>query len=240
MSNLTAAEQARADAYNVLLQRRSDWWRDRTKALDTVLHDPTPENLAAFEALGGQASLVDVKAEEDAFADQLIQAAVDFHRGQRTMDSGEFLSVLTHAGRNAGPRMLYVLDHLGGIAPGEYLDIVPWVWSLAEFPGQAMSNSQWLALWGKAGFTIDGEIAPRPKQPLRLWRGAPRSHRRGMSWTDDRARAQWFADNRMDRDNRVWTALVEPRRLLARIHEVGRGENEWVINTRALTIEEAT
>ena len=59
-----------------------------------------------------------------------------------------------------------------------------------------------------------------------------------MAWTDDRATAEWFARAgiRGREASQVWTADVAPDRLLAWIHEGGRRESEYVINTRGLRV----
>ncbi len=62
---------------------------------------------------------------------------------------------------------------------------VPDVWSAAEYPGRALEDDEWSALFEHAGFTVNGVRAERPTEPLVLFRAAPEEHRLGWSWTDD-------------------------------------------------------
>jgi hypothetical protein len=82
----------------------------------------------------------------------------------------------------------------------------------------------------RCGYLVNGHPAPRPVEPVTLYRGATPARARGMSWTDDRDRAEWFA-RRFDDSARVWTATLKPHDLLARIHapDGGRGEHEYVV-----------
>jgi hypothetical protein len=106
---------------------------------------------------------------------------------------------------------------------------------MAEYPegSGGMSRVTWLQVFALAGYTVDGEPAERPGGPLTLYRGAPPSRRLRMAWTDHRATAERFAHGglRGRELGRVWTAEVAPDRLLARMHEGGRGESEYVVNT---------
>lgn len=89
-----------------------------------------------------------------------------------------------------------------------------------------------------ARYTVDGQSATRPRSPLRLYRGSAEQFRDRWSWTDDQSRAEHFATVLRTRlPGIVWTAEIEPWRLFCRIHEHGRGESEYVLDTLGLVIE---
>lgn len=136
--------------------------------------------------------------------------------------------VVHRLGRIWGPYVLDVLHTAGALTADT---------ATLAGPG-GMPRASWLRVFALAGYTVDGERAKRPAGPVRLYRGAPRSHRFRMAWTDDRATAEWFARAgiRSREASQVWTADVAPDRLLARMHEGGRGESEYVINTRGLRV----
>jgi hypothetical protein len=116
--------------------------------------------------------------------------------------------------------------------------MVPAVWSGAEHPLGYLDREAWSDLFWLAGYTYNGRRRARPRLPRRLYRGADEAHRDGWSWTDDRAVAKWFADRPMHHTpGRVWTAVVEPARLLARITTERPGEAEWVVDTDGLAID---
>jgi hypothetical protein len=116
--------------------------------------------------------------------------------------------------------------------------MVPAVWSGAEHPLGYLDREAWSDLFWLAGYTYNGRRRARPRLPRRLYRGADEAHRDGWSWTDDRAVAKWFADRSMHHTpGRVWTAVVEPARLLARITTERPGEAEWVVDTDGLAID---
>lgn len=120
-------------------------------------------------------------------------------------------------------------------------------WKSAEYPEFAIGTEAWRVIFAHAdGLVTDldadeqRETPPVPSEPVRLYRGAITSRAAGMSWTGDQARAEWFADRwngRLDDTAHVWTAVVEPERILARF--VRRNEDEYVVVTEGLDIERA-
>jgi hypothetical protein len=68
--------------------------------------------------------------------------------------------------------------------------------------------------------------------------GAVAERRADWSWTDSLDIAQTYAHSGIGGrpQSTVWTAEVDPARLLARISE--RNEDEYVVNTKELTIHE--
>lgn len=187
-------------------------------------------------------TLEEMKQGEMARADRLVRAAAIEFAGNDPdlrMDADTFGTLLAYLGRVYGPHALYRLDRLDAIQPDAYAESVSRVWSLAEYPGHALYRQDWRRLWRKAGFTMDGVPAERPTGPVRVWRAATPRHKGSFAWTDDRERALWFLRHRRE-GGRLYTALVPPERLLARIHESGRRESEWIVDTRGVTIEEET
>jgi hypothetical protein len=169
-------------------------------------------------------------------ADRLINAALTEFARTRSMSADTMLDLLGYVGRVYGPRALFMCDYFKALAPDAYAEAVPTVWSLAEYPGRAMSRQDWRKLWAKAGFTVDHVPADRPTNAVRVWRSSWAKDKGNMSWTDDRERAEWFLKTRFGK-MRLYTVLAPPANLLARIHEAGRGESEWIVDTRGLKIE---
>lgn len=104
-------------------------------------------------------------------------------------------------------------------------------WISARRPTLVMKWEGWNALYRAIGYTVDGELAPLPERPVRMWRGAHRNHRMNQSWTTDRGLAAAFAQGP---GRGLWTALVEPSRILVTL---GGNEPQSVIDTEGLTVE---
>ncbi len=144
---------------------------------------------------------------------------------------------LSRVGRDHGPSLLVALVDEGLLTVEAAAKAVPSAWCGVEFPNRALDNTDWRHLFHLAGYTVDGVPSERPASPLRLFRGAVPDHRGGWSWTEDRELAEWFADRPHNcGQGQVWTAVVEPWRLLARITEERPGESEYVVDTQGLVI----
>lgn len=110
-------------------------------------------------------------------------------------------------------------------------------WTACEWPGRAASADLWLGVLGNAldietEYLLESEVRPKSELPesVTLYRGAPEDAARGMSWTDNLERAQWFASRFPGYlDGNVYTVEATPDMVLARFHE-SRGENEWVLD----------
>ncbi|WP_140403791.1 MULTISPECIES: hypothetical protein [unclassified Nocardioides] len=138
-------------------------------------------------------------------------------------------------GRNAYPGLVISLYNEGLLNSDVAATVVPSAWSAAEFPSLQLEQEEWRDLFDLAGYTVDGKRAARPGASLSLWRGAIPEHRLGWAWTDDREVAEWFAARPHNSGRgRVFTAEVEPSRLLARISEQRPGESEYVVDARGL------
>jgi hypothetical protein len=144
-------------------------------------------------------------------------------------------------GRDEAPYLLVELWdqlHLGVLAAG-----INDAWCDAEYPLRCLPASSWWELMELAGvergrtWLDKGKVRTiRHKLPLTLYRGATEEHRAGWSWTSSLAMAQSFATGglRGRAQGQVWTAQVEPTRLLARIS--GRDEDEYLVDTDGLEI----
>jgi hypothetical protein len=62
----------------------------------------------------------------------------------------------------------------------------------AEHPEESRGAAEWVGLFRPAGCTVNGERSERLAAPVRLYRKAPKSRRRRVSWTSDRAIAERF------------------------------------------------
>lgn len=149
-----------------------------------------------------------------------------------------FLTAKAILGRVHGPALLFDMYYSGRLSKKDLALVIGHVWSDAEYPARSFDPSEmWLELFEDAGYTVDSKPAERPTTALRLYRGATVEYKTGWSWTDDLDVAQRFAGDLVGRaPGRVWTALVQPVDLLARLN--GREENEYVVNPEGLTIEE--
>lgn len=153
----------------------------------------------------------------------------------REPTADEVETIMGRLGRVHAPWVLgelYCYDLLGDDVATA---LVGQAWSIAEYPEDALGCDLWLELFDLAGFTVDGKAAPRPTQPLTLYRGAPEDRRARMAWTDSVDEAQRFATGLRTRETgELWTATVEPWRLLT--VDNGRTEHEHVINPDGLEI----
>jgi hypothetical protein len=99
---------------------------------------------------------------------------------------------------------------------------------------------EWLCSGGSEGegeYLNETNVRPNTELPqsITLWRGAIAKHRRGLSWTDDRDRATWFAgrfNGTLAKTAHLYRLDVTPEMVLARFSK--RGESEWVLSPEAL------
>lgn len=106
---------------------------------------------------------------------------------------------------------------------------------------ERFSDAEWIERFRAEGFTVDGEPAELPAEPLTLYRGASLSRHRGLSWTTSQGVAMRFATSEGQRHHmwRLW--LIEqcpPDAMLAMWH--GRYEGEVIIDPAELPIREWT
>jgi hypothetical protein len=154
----------------------------------------------------------------------------------------EFEARLCRAGRVKGPRLLFEAWFGREIDRDVLAVCIGAVWSGAEYPFGAMTQSIWRELFDAAGYTVDGKPAKRPVGPTRLYRGSIPTLRRRWSWTTDRALAERFARGYVDggflgrMPGKVYVLDVPPESLLCAIND--RRESEYVVDTRGLKIRE--
>jgi hypothetical protein len=149
---------------------------------------------------------------------------------------------LTHyRGGHELPMVLWDAAVRRQLDPAEFPAALAEAWSSHDAPESALPTNEWVGFFSEAGFTINSAAAERPAEPLTLFRGTTPGRRRRMSWTEDRELAQFFADRteRFGLVAHVYTAVVEPVQLLARITDIRPGESEWVVNTVGLKIARA-
>jgi hypothetical protein len=106
-------------------------------------------------------------------------------------------------------------------------------WDLCGHPMQVLPRERWVALFRLAGYTHEFVPAPRPVEAVRLFRGSDEAGAEGMSWSSRLDVARWFAVQRAG--GRVWSAVVEPWRLLAFM--AGVSEDQTVVDTAGLVAE---
>lgn len=170
------------------------------------------------------------------------ELAMWFHRRGEPITAEEWNRAAARVGRNPATALLLFTNDL--LAPDVLPGAVADAWQSAEFPLSFLTRADWLDLFGRAGYTVDGSPAPRPSEPQRLYRGCGVRLSRRWSWTPDRDLAQWFADR--------WPTLGEaavfevdasPSAMLATFTGTGddarHGESEVVLNTKGLRIRRA-
>src|SRR5262249_37003170 len=125
----------------------------------------------------------------------------------------------------------------------EYWKLLREIWMNAECP--SCNKTIWLSLFQAEISQRDhlmeaadhDSFAALPAR-VRLFRGArDKKAIRGMSWTTDRDRGEWFANRYQAKRDRpsLLTCEIPKDRLLA--YFVGRDENEAVIDPRRIPIE---
>ena len=153
----------------------------------------------------------------------------------------EFESAWAIAGRNHAPAMLFDWFYGGRLLREDMCAVVIAVWTSAEFPQDVLTVDQWCRFFAMADY-------PKPSGPLTLYRGATKGRARGMAWTSDRNKAQWFADRFArfatgKQDDRfgpayVYTVATPPGAVLAVADKIlaegGRGEREVIVDPRLL------
>ncbi len=94
-----------------------------------------------------------------------------------------------------------------------------------------VGQREWVSMFRTAGFVTDDEkYRPFPTEPLTVYRGTTWGGRRGMSWTEDRERAGWFA-GRWNPTALVFEVRIDPAAVLARLGVPGgRDEHEVVVD----------
>lgn len=154
------------------------------------------------------------------------------------MTAGDYEGALAAAGRNAGPYLLFEWILSRRIGWPKVRDLILGVWSAAEHPEHQLGTREWVHLFRKVGFVSEPPEQPSPTESLELYRGSAWSRRRGMAWTWDRGRAEWFAarSSWLGLPGLLFSATVAPEHILAMAHDSdqGRAEAEVVISPAGL------
>jgi hypothetical protein len=135
-------------------------------------------------------------------------------------------------GKNARPRLLFDWWSSGQLTVEDLRALMPDAWQMSEGPQEKLGVAAWVFLFRCAGFISDANH-PQPREPLTIYRGATWGRRRGMAWTTDREKAEWFA-NRFSvlREALVYEITVGPEVVLALFD--GRNEAEVVVEPAKL------
>lgn len=147
------------------------------------------------------------------------------------------------------PTLLWELAHDGlntDVIGALTLPVFDW----SEEPMRHLDLAQWRELFKISGYRelddprvrsgVLATPANRPRGPLRLFRGSTPQGKRGMSWTTSQEVAEIFAEAAETLSGRqagIYTATVDPRRLLGRRVGMEFGSDEYVVDTRGLQIE---
>lgn len=118
--------------------------------------------------------------------------------------------------------------HQAGLPTAILTEHLASTWSTVEYPDRLLDHRHWRTMFEHAGYTRNGHPAPKPTQPVRLWRGSTPQRRTDWSWTTDRDVAHQFGHLRKGYRpvGQLWTALVPPEYLYAENTE--RGEAEFI------------
>lgn len=193
----------------------------------SIMADP-PDSGQSDEALRR------ARAYAEPLADQVYEQLLAADR----LTTTELEKLISRAGRIHGPEFLGEAYAEGKVTGDTVTVLVGSVWSSAEYPDRHLDHDTWRWLFDAAGFTVDGERADRPAEPMRLYRGSVPERRTDWSWSRDVKVALKFAAGVRGRPpGRLWAATVPPWRMLA--VNTGRGEDEVVVDTRGLEIAEA-
>jgi hypothetical protein len=163
------------------------------------------------------------------------------YRSDVEVDADMFNRALVAVG-DKGPELLRDLYHAGRLDIGFHPGVVPAAWSMAEFPES--HELDWWDLFVRARYTHNGQPAPpapRPREPVTVYRGCIPEHRFGMAWTSDVERARRFANHPgLNGAGRVYVARVLPRAVLAYIDGHGHHEDEYVIDSSPVYLNDKT
>ncbi|MCU1483683.1 MAG: hypothetical protein JWN67_429 [Actinomycetia bacterium] len=149
---------------------------------------------------------------------------------EEMLDMGQLSSALLRVGRAAAPRALVHWREKGRVSDDELREVLVDVWTMNEWPLEALDLEVWLELFVTTGFVSDRPGEERPTVPVALYRGAAQEHRAGMAWTTSRQTAEWFAERRTKlygEPSIVWTVEAQPFAVLATAY--GRHEQEVIV-----------
>ena len=147
------------------------------------------------------------------------------------------LRYLSRSAKNLAPVLAVKMIATGMLSPVVLSPVIGRMWACAEFPDALIGHQMWRTLFTASGYSVDGKSEQRPREAVRLWRGAVHERLDDWSWTDDIEVARLYAQGHGGSrpPGTLWTAVVDPERMYAR--NVFRGESEYVVDTAGLQIE---
>lgn len=141
-------------------------------------------------------------------------------------DLGEAFMIL-HG--NRAPAWAFNHWQAGRMSNDQLRSIILGAYSGAEYPCRAMPRQLWLDAFKAIGFISDGR--PRPTAPVEVWR-AQAGRTVGLSWTENRAVADFFHDRNLSRgmhDCRMLHGFAAPSSVLAIIDNERPPETELLV-----------
>jgi hypothetical protein len=156
------------------------------------------------------------------------------YRFDGQIDAETFDSACLDVGRSDAPALLSDLYYGGSLDLAAHPGAVAFAWSIAEYPESSLEAYTWADLFRTADYTHDGHPAIPPTEPITVYRGCTPNGWEGMSWTSDLAVARSFAHGQLRGRavGHVYALDARPGTVLAYIHEIGRKESEYVIDTQ--------
>lgn len=213
--------------------------RDRTGFEDLYRWMIGRREMLGLELRAEPITLEEEKVGSAMLADSILDELLDAHQGRETLTADAFFARWYRAGSASRdlPGVASLLVAQRCLPKDEARTLVHDAWVTPEFPEANAETSDWLEAFRFTGWVSDDpDVVDAPTWRTQLlFRGATEDRRLGMGWTGDLEQAQWFADRFTGiGDSFVWQATVPGHRLLARF--IGRGEDEWVVDTNGLTV----
>jgi hypothetical protein len=149
---------------------------------------------------------------------------------------GDFEKPLALAGRKWGPDFLIGWERAGFLDDKQLRVLLPYVWSLAEYPERTLGRATRLRLFARTGFISEtGRLAPT--EPLVIWRGQRDGRPPRMAWTTTATGPCGTPrrDGAVNRPAAPYRAVAPPEAVLAFVDaKDGRGEDEVIVNPHLL------
>ena len=233
---VVAAAQAAA-RYCTLLRENNLWPGEPT--LDTVMrrHAIMADVMAEFPMVdyGPFFFMWFEKIETANHADELVDTLIAKYEETTSLDVATFYSSLWSRPNHDRdlPNIVLRLADARCWRDDALREMLHTAWVSTEFPESNGGTDRWLETFDAVGWLSDDD-SERPNTPVRLYRGAAESHRIGMAWTADPARAAWFARrfSTAASPGHIYSREFQPRELLARF--ASRGEDEYIVWTADL------
>lgn len=188
------------------------------------------------------------KAGDRANVQRLIQTLVEQHHHRNDLD--DWFKTWYPAGIHDRllPEFAYFTVTHECWEKTEEQDLIHNAWTLVEWPAQ-IGVRYWREMFARIGFWCNHDDRhdepcpthpdPETAAPLTVWRGSFAADKRGLSWTLDRERAEWFVRRgdmaQRGRTMRLWRCEVPADRQYGHFHN--RREDEIVADVRGLRIE---